>query len=161
MESVRDWFDPIYVEYYQRLLKIAVRIVRNQQLAEDLVHNTFEALLRDAEKVRGRRNIWGWLVKTLTNKAMNEINKACNKREVSLEPKHMPAANDPYEPDDFLSVMPPGLSQEERKLLYLRFEMGLSHAEIAEEMGCSEAASKMRLTRARTHCQELIKNFSG
>lgn len=161
MESVQDWFNAIYKEHYKRLLKTAVRIVKDQELAEDIVQNTFETLLLNYEKVRGYENIWGWLSRTLANKAMNEITRASNKREVSIETGHIPAANDPYEPDDLLSVMPPGLSEEDRRILYLRFEMGLHHAEIAEELGCSVEASRVRLARAKTHCQELLKKFSG
>lgn len=97
---------------------------------------------------------------TLRYLICNERQKAHYSREVELKPEHEPVAANPFEPD-FLEVMPPGLSDAERELLYLHIEVGLPHAEISTRLGCSPTACRMRLLRAKQHCEKLMKNFSG
>ncbi|WP_298023360.1 RNA polymerase sigma factor [uncultured Dysosmobacter sp.] len=161
MDSGQDWFDKIYLKYYPKMFNAAMRIVWDRQLAEDIVQSTFETLLLNYDKVRNYENIWGWLLKTVTNKSKNEINRACNRREVSIETMYKLAADDPYEHDNFLEALPRELSEEEKRMLYLHYAVGFKHTEIAKELGCTASASKMRLHRAKVHYQELIENSSG
>lgn len=161
MDSGQDWFDKIYLKYYKKMFGVAMRIVWDRQLAEDIVQSTFETLLLNYDKVRNYENIWGWLLKTVTNKSRNEINRACNRREVSIETMYKLAADDPYEHADFLEVLPRELSKEEKRMLYLHYAVGFKHTEIAKELGCTASASKMRLYRAKVHCQKLIEDSSG
>lgn len=160
MEPVQIWFDRIYLQHRDMLLKLARRMVGNDELAEDIVQITFEKMLNNYEKTVGHENICGWLVQTLKNQVMNEMKRASRTREVRMEPKYEPVAEDPYEPD-FLASLPPGLSDKERKLLYLFFEMGFRHEEVAARLGCSTEACRMRLLRAKAHCQKLMENSSG
>lgn len=160
MESVQTWFNRIYLKYRDELLRLARRAVGNDELAEDIVQITFEKMLNNYEKTVKHENIYGWLLRTLKNQTMNELKRASRIREVRMEPKYEPTARDPYEPD-FLASLPPGLSDKERELLYLFFEMGLHHEEIAAKLGCTTDACKMRLLRAKVHCQKLMENLTG
>lgn len=155
MDPIHKWFDTIYLKYQKRLLLIAVRMVRNPQLAEDIVQSVFLTLLVNYESLVKHPNIWGWLITTLKNQMMSEMQKAFHSREVALDPDLDTISEDPFEPG-FSAAMPPGLSDDERKVLYLYYEVGLHHDEIAAQFGCSVAASRMRLFRAREHCRELI-----
>lgn len=158
MDPVHKWFDAIYLKYQKKLLIIAIRMVRNQQLAEDIVQSVFLTLLVNYEHLVEHPNIWGWLITTLKNQIMSEMQKAFHFREVALDSDHEPVCKDPFEPD-FSEAMPPGLSDGERELLYLYYEVGLHHEEIATRIGCSTAACRMRLFRAKEHCRELMKKI--
>lgn len=160
MNPVHQWFDSIYLQYQKKLLVLAIRMVGDSQLAEDMVQSVFLTILTNHERLNNHPNIWGWLVITLRNQIMTEMQKAFRSCEVELKPGCEPAAEDPYEPD-FSEAMPPGLSDAERELLYLHFEVGLRHEEIASKLGCSPEACRMRLLRAKKHCQVLMKNLSG
>ena len=160
MDPVREWFDSIYMKYQPKLLRIAVRMVGDPQLAEDMVQSVFLTLLTNYERLMEHPNIWGWLAVALKNQIMTEMQKAFRYREVAMQPGREPVAEDPFVPS-FSDAMPPGLSNSERELLYLYFEVGLCHEEIAAKLGCSSTACRMRLLRAKRHCQNLMKNFSG
>lgn len=158
VNPVHQWFDSIYIQYQKKLLVLAIRMVGDSQLAEDIVQSVFLTLLTNYDRLMTHPNIWGWLVITLKNQIMNEMQKAFHSREMELKSSCEPATEDPFEPD-FLEAMPPGLSDAERELLYLHFEVGLRYEEIASKLGCSPEACRMRLLRAKKHCQTLMKNF--
>lgn len=154
MSDLDAWFDPIYEANYSRLMRVAYYILWDDDLAEDIVQNAFSALLIKREDLRNHPNIPGWLVKTVRNMADNERSRARYTREVPFLPEYEMAADE--SPPDFLSLLPPGLSESERKILYLHIEAGLSHEEIAARMGCRPEASRMRLSRARRKCKKLL-----
>lgn len=149
------WFEPIYTANFPRLVKMAYFTLWDQDLAEDIVQNAFFTLLIKRKALQNHPNIPGWLTETVRNMVANEQNKARYIREVPLSPKHEAVAGE--SPPDFMSLLPPGLNESERKILYLHIEAGLSHEEIAARMGCRPEASRMRLCRARQRCRELLQ----
>lgn len=154
MSDLDAWFDPIYAANYPRLVKVAYYILWDEDLVEDIVQDAFSALLIKQKQLRDHPNISGWLTKTVRNMVDNERNRARYTREIPLLPEYEPAANGP--PPDFLSLLPPELSKSEQQILYLHIEVGLSHEEIAARLGCKPEASRMRLSRARRRCRELL-----
>lgn len=154
MRDLDGWFNPIYAANYARLVKEAYYILWDEDLVEDIVQNAFSTLLIKQKQLRSHPNIAGWLTKTVRNMADNERNRARHTREVPFLPEHEPAAGEPSE--DFLSLLPPELSEDERQILYLHIEVGLSHEEIGARLGCRPEASRMRLSRARRRCRELL-----
>lgn len=154
MSDLEAWFDPIYAANYPRLVKVAYYTLWDESITEDIVQNAFSTLLMKRDKLRNHPNIPGWLTKTVQNLCENERTRACYSREIPILPEQEPAAGEP--PPDFLSLLPPGLSEGERQILYLHIEVGLSHEEIAARLGCRPEASRMRLCRARRRCKELL-----
>lgn len=153
MGSVNEWFTAIYKKYYQQLVKTASYLTNDWVLAEDVVQNVFLTLLMKHEELRNHSNLPGWLIVTLKNQIMNELRRAHYSREVPFLPEHEPSAEDPA---SFMSVLPAGLEEEERLILYLYFEAGLSHKELGTHLGCSPDASRMRLHRVKNHCRNLL-----
>lgn len=152
VKSIEEWFDPIYTKYFDQMVRLAFGILDDWQLAEDVVQNTFITLLMKQGQLRDHCNIHGWLVKTVRNRIGNELQRACRNLEVPLLPKHESTAAET--PVDFLSVLPPELNESEKHILYLFYEVGFSHEEIAVQLGCTSTACRMRLYRAKKHCQE-------
>jgi len=155
VNSVDKWFDTIYLENYEKLFKLAFRLLGDWELAQDIVQMAFLILLTKYDQMQRHSNISGWLVVTVKNLIHTEQQKAYRQLEVPLPSEYEPMAADP--PPDFLSTLPEGLSEEERWLLYLCYEAELPHKEIAAQLGCTSAACGMRLYRARQHCRELLK----
>lgn len=159
MNRVEEWFDPIYSKYHDILVRFAYQTLHDKGLAEDIVHSAFLTLLVKYEEMQGHPNLKGWLVQTVKYKILNELQKPHHKSEIPLPAEYEPAASEA--PSDLLSVLPPGLSEDERQILYLYYEVGFSHKEIAERIGCSQAASRMRLFRAKQHCGSLMSGDGG
>ena len=61
--------------------------------------------------------------------------------------------------DEDLYNMILDLPDNERTVLNLFVFEGMSHREIARELGIGESASAMRLYRAKAHLAEMIKNY--
>ena len=154
MNSIDEWFEPIYIKNYTKMVKLAYYILQDKNLAEDVVQNAFFALLIKHRQLWDHPNIPGWLTKTVKNMADNTRNKASYMLESSLLPEHEPAV-DGF-PQDFMSLLPSGLSEKERQILYLHIEVGLPHTEIAAKLGCKPEACRMRLSRARSRCRNLL-----
>lgn len=157
MSDLNTWFDSIYAANYPRLAKVAYYILWDENTVEDIVQNAFSTLLIKQKQLRDHPNISGWLTLTVRNMADNERNRAHYTREIPILPEHEPAAGEAQ--PDFLSLLPSELSKDEKQILYLHIEVGLSHEEIASRLGCKPEASRMRLCRARKQCRKfLLKN---
>ena len=155
--STDQWFDSVYIEYYPQILTIALRLTEDSHLAEDIVQSAFLTLYEQRQDLMHHPNICGWLVVTVRKKLQSERQKLFYMQEVSL----IEGLQVSYEADhenDFESILPKELSQEDKKLLDLYYRQEYSHAEIGRYLGCSEAACRMRLFRILTKCRKLAKN---
>ena len=155
MSNLDPWFNKIYEDNFDMLVKVAYYILQDKNILEDIVQSAFAALLFKREQLRNHPNIAGWLVKTVPNLADNEQNKAWRTQEVRFLPDYEPAANGPQE--NFISLLPPELTEDQKRVLYYRLEVRLSHEEIAAHLGCSSDASRMRYSRALKRCKELME----
>ena len=125
------------------------RMVGSRETAEDLRQ---EALLRawqhgprDASDERQA----AWLWRTASNLAVDELRRRERWAWSELDAEDQPAA--PDDPAERIAVSDAleQLSAHERFVLRLRFEAGLSHAEIGSLLAISEEAARKRVTRAR------------
>lgn len=155
MSHVEGWFESVYTEQYPKMIRLAYYILHDAELAEDAVQSAFMTLLIKEESLRRHSDISKWLKITLRNVANNELSKAKYKMEIPFPPGYEAAGAMPEE--DFLSLLPQSLSEKERRLLYLRVEMGYSLKEIAEMEHCTPEACRMRLWRIRQKCKELLQ----
>lgn len=156
VNPVTDWFDSIYLRYRGNLLRIAKGLLHPPELAEDIIQKTFLTMLTKYDDLKNYENIYGWLIRTLKNQIMTEMQKAYYSQEIAFLPQFDPPAPDIFN-ENFIAELPDGLSQSEKEILYLYIEAGYSHKEIAEQIGCSVDACRMRYFRAKRHCQELLK----
>lgn len=156
MASPQDWLHSIYIKYYKRVWQVAYYLLEDRDLAEDMAQTAFLVLLTKYDSMKDREgDLYGWLLRTVRNLIMNESQKAYRTREMPLNPDHEFIAADDYSPD-FFSVLPPGLTESERELLYLYIEAGFSHEEVASKLGCKPEACRMRLYRAKAYCKKLL-----
>lgn len=158
MDQRDAWFNELYLKHRKRLLRTARAMTRGRYSVEDLedmVEEVFEKLYNKYETVKDHEKIEWWLTKALENQIGSESQKAYRRREVAFDPEFEPAQISRGE--DFMSILPPGLSEPERQILYLHIEAGYSHEEIAKIKGCSVLAVRMRYSRARRHCRKLME----
>lgn len=52
MTPLEEWFDSNYRKYKDNLLKAALRVVGDRQMAEDMVQETFVVMLTSYERLR-------------------------------------------------------------------------------------------------------------
>jgi len=131
-------------EYESPLIGYAVGFLHDVERARDVVQDTFIRLYQqDAEKIR--HGLKTWLFTVCRNRALDVLRK--EKRIVGLEEEEfarVPAARrDPSERADIQERVGQvhealsRLSENQREVILLKFEQGLSYQEINEVTGLS------------------------
>ena len=142
-------------QYAPLMVQLTFRRTGDPQLSEELVQETFLTACKKADIVCSHEKPLAWLYQTLQYLTIREISKTCHSREESsAELQELAAADDP---PAFHEILPRTLTTEERRILILRFEHRLSHREIAEALGISEAACRKQASRALQKCRRSIK----
>lgn len=141
-----DFIERLYMENHDRLVRIAYRLIKNQDSAEDLAQQTFLEAMNNKLTLITHPIPEAWLTKTLINLVKKEWRRTKNHGEVPL----IEAIDQPTEEVELPPevTFPRELSKEDRDILIWRFEQGLSYEEIAKRLNVSEGACRMRVSRA-------------
>ena len=155
-QNRNEWFAQTYQKMYPIMYRTAYRFTGSTEKAEELVHDAFSLALSRQDTLISHPNPEGWLMKTLTNLAKND-RKRLSSTEISLDTLslHIPASEDP---PDIREWLPPDLPEEDLQILIWQFEDRLSHREIGNRLGISEAGSRSRLIRALRKCRKLLND---
>ena len=150
-------FDAVFDQYHARLFAFLARLSGSRDLAEDLVEDTWLALVRHASRLRADTRLGPWLFAV----ARNAYLSAYRARQVGarhaddllgLWPVRRPS---PFELTaarelrDRVQAALTALSPAEREALLLVSAGGLAPAEAAEACGVTPEAMRQRLARAR------------
>ncbi|MGA3144847.1 MAG: sigma-70 family RNA polymerase sigma factor [Verrucomicrobiota bacterium] len=145
-ELVRRHVDFVY--------SVALRMVRDSHLAEDVTQNAFVALAQNAGQLTDRSVLSGWLHRTAQNIAANAIRSEVRRRAREQEAA---AINELFaaEPEATWEHIAPHLdaalgelSEPDRDALLLRYFERKSAREMAQTFGTTEDAAQKRVSRA-------------
>jgi RNA polymerase sigma-70 factor (ECF subfamily) len=150
-----DAFRYIVEQCSTRLVRLGARMLGSVADAEDLIQEAFLRAHRALVDGRydGRASVDTWLYRIVTNQALDQL-RARKRRGKPVEPTDEMMVEDGNTPetrialkelDDWMSE----LAAEQRVALVLSALEGLSNAEIAGLMNCSEGSVEQRLVRAR------------
>lgn len=143
----------LFIRYHKELYTFYYRQSKDDALSKDLVQSLFERIIKKRDKYDVRYPFKSWLFKL----AWNEQNDFYRKRKLTLpgdeRMAHMLTQTDNNETDNTddkkqrLKVAMGQLNQEQQQLLQLTQFQGLKYAEVADIMGCSLSAIKVRVHR--------------
>ena len=150
-----EFFDDIYRKYYKMMYDVALRIVKNPEIAEDVVADTFLVLITKINAVIEHEQPVKWLFRVLKNNAISEYRAQCRHAAAPLEESILRAAEPELIP--FSGMLPKGLSASEQRILTLRLAEDMDYSTISEKLGISETACRSQYSRARRHCAELME----
>jgi RNA polymerase sigma-70 factor (ECF subfamily) len=167
------------VEAYSPLIfRLGLKMLKDQQDAEDVLQDTFIKAFRHLTKFDGRSSLSTWLYRIATNEALMilrrkqpEMVSVDEPREDDVEerepmqivdwccmPEHeFVSAEARAQLDRAIDTLPLGL----RLVFLLRDIDGLSTRETAEVLDLSEMAVKTRLSRARLRLREELSAYFG
>ena len=147
------FFTTLYCTQYPRLLRIANRMLHSIPDAEDLTNEAFAILLTHLARVRQHPNPVGWLYTVLLRRVLDELRRQRCHTQVPLEyARHISSEE---ESDlSLLAILPNTLSQTDKEILYLRYQLNLNCVEIAELLHIRHDACRTRLSRAKRHCAQ-------
>lgn len=129
-------------EYESPLIGYAVGIVRDVERARDVVQDTFIRLYKqDVEKVKG--GLKTWLYTVCRNRALDVLRKEKRmivvddeafSNEVSSTPSPAREADNSERIAQLMSTLE-RLSENQREVILLKFQKGMSYQEISEKTG--------------------------
>ncbi len=175
VEAARDGDHPAFEELVRRTyadtFALARRLVSDDEDARDVVQETYLRAFRSIKKFRGEAQFTTWLYRITANCASTYLGRRRRHRHDELDeevtvpdlhPDHDPAmAADASLLRDRLEMAIAELPARLRAVVVLRDIYDMNHAEIADELGISESAAKVRLHRARRKLRTQIFPLPG
>ncbi|HUG98614.1 MAG TPA: RNA polymerase sigma factor [Gammaproteobacteria bacterium] len=149
----------LYAGYGKPVYTLAVRILADTAIAEEVLQDTCIEVIRHVAEFRDDAAFGGWVKRIATNKALTYLRSAWHRKSRSLvpddgadEPAWEPAGcDDPaarIEDRERLAQALDTLSPTARAVVWLYDVEGYNHQEIAALMGKTVSFSKSRLSRA-------------
>lgn len=151
----------ILMERHQNTIwRVCYGFLGNSEDAEDLTQETFVKAYRNLPRFEGRSSFKTWVYRIAINNCQNELRRRSRRpqdSQTSLETAadFLPSAEDTEalaqrrEQYAMLAGAYRLLRPEERRVLAMKDLEDLPYAEIAEMLGISLSAAKMRVQRAR------------
>ena len=155
MTEMQKFIMRLYDDNRDSLLRAARVCVKNEDDAEDLVHEVFVRAINSYGKLVEHKNPEAWLSTTLKNCIRNYRRLHANRRNISLEEYGDLAA--PEIAERLSHIIPEHLPAGDREMLIWRIEQRLSHREIGKRLGISEEAARVKMSRIIGKCRELIE----
>lgn len=162
----------LYECYKGKVHSLAIYMLGDREMAEDLTQEIFLKVFRDLQAFRFESSFSSWLYRLATNTCLNALRNRRSRREIDIEA----VANTPMEFDSggslehqrmgqqvqqaveeaILSLKPPL-----RLVVILRYIENLSYSEIAEVLSCSAGTVASRLSRAHRLLARRLRSWQG
>jgi RNA polymerase sigma factor (sigma-70 family) len=111
-----------------------------RQEADDCFQETFLAAMRAYPRLKPGSNLRGWVL-TIANRKAVDHHRASKRNPLPSESLPEPEHRDLH-PDNEIWQRVRELPEKQRAALLLRYAGDMTHRDIAETLGCSEAAAR-------------------
>ena len=165
------------VEKYKRMVhRLALQITKNHEDANDVMQETFIKVHQSIHTFRQEAAFETWVYRIAVNEALNFVKRRERRRESPLATtdeiefdssvrQKAEMANDPQvhaekaELRHWVTKAVNSLTLKHRIVVILHELEGLTHAEIASILNCSEGTVRSRLHYARKQLRTLLKPY--
>jgi len=149
------FFEEMYLNHSEQLFRLANAIVHNPDIAHEIVNEAYLALWAHIEIIITYDSPQTWLFSILKRRAIDEWRKLTAHPEIPLEM----VKTEPVQQEMPLvrKIILKDLPDDDRELLSLRYEQGLSPDEIAARLQISSTACRKRISRAKRRCAKLLE----
>lgn len=167
----REAFDQLVRVTYTDAYALAVRLTGSTEDARDVVQDAYLRAYRGVGRFRGEAQFSTWLYRIVANCATTHLSRGQVHRHdhlgahddvIDTRPDHDPALQgDRAELRERLDNAIRDLPARLRSVVVLRDMYDLPHEAIADELGISVTAAKVRLHRARRRLREQVLPMPG
>ncbi|MFQ5417928.1 MAG: RNA polymerase sigma factor [Myxococcota bacterium] len=172
-----DAFRVLVERYQDRAYRLALRVLRDEEWARDVVQDGFLKVYRSLDRFEGRSSFYTWLYRVVMNLCLDAKRRDRRDRHVeweegasfAVDPGAADAASDLYAEQSgpagaleraqlrtFVARAIEQLPDDARQTLLLREVEGLSYAEIAECLDVPKGTVMSRLHHARRNVREAL-----
>lgn len=161
-----DAFDALFRQWYEPVVRVAHRILRDQGVAEEITQDVFLELWRRKDSLSDGSSVPAYLMQSARNRALNHLRhlKVQQKSQIHMEALHEPSVAADTETrstelmaaiHDAVAALPP----RTREVFTLSRERNLRYVEIADLLGISVKAVEANMSRALRHLRERLARF--
>jgi len=162
----RQAFETLYRRYYGRIFHFVVRLVRREELAEEIVSDSMFAVWRGAGSFEGASTVSTWMLGIAYRQAMKAMDRNRKHAVVDSNDELLATsvdadpASDPESvaiTDSYGALVQKGMDTlaDHHRVVVELTAMGHSYGEISEVIGCRETTVRTRMFHAR----QLLKRF--
>lgn len=161
--ATEQQFQALIDDHADVIYRVALSVVRDRHLAEDVVQETIMKAWQGLATWRGDGSLRGWVLSIAHNTAVSHLRRI---RDTTVEPDRIPdrtsAIDVERETDaradlDRLRVALEELDDLSRSIVVMRDLDGLPYQQIAEALDVPLATVKTRLLRARRELQRVVE----
>ncbi len=169
-------FDVLIERYKERLYATVYHMTSNREDANDLVQDTFIKAYKSLRSFKGQSSFYTWVYRIAVNRTINFLKRGKNRTHHSLDNVDDSIQTDPdfvelmsqdtphreaglHELQQQLNAALQKLSDNHRAVVVLHDVQGMTHADIAKAMKCSEGTVRSRLFYARQQLQGLLSEY--
>ncbi len=171
----REAFGVLVNRYQGRAFRLALRVLRDEEQARDVVQEGFLKAYRSLDRFEGRSSFYTWLYRLVMNLCIDQKRRDKSARQVEWQDEQSlsvapgaigdPGAAPPAEPIDGLhraqlrkqlAEAIEALPDDARRTFQLREVDGLAYAEIAKTLGIPKGTVMSRLHYARRRLREAL-----
>lgn len=166
-------FDLLVLKYQSRLISTAFKFVKDLQIAEDLVQDSFIKSFKSIDSFREDSTFYTWIYRITVNTSKNYLVSKKRKDEIlqtdiSKEENFIIESIDKDTPENLFHASQlrniiieslNGLGEDTKTALTLREFDGLSYGQIAEVVNCPVGTVRSRIFRGREVIDEAIKEY--
>jgi RNA polymerase sigma-70 factor (ECF subfamily) len=160
-------FNEVYDSYHPVLLPYIERIIENNHLAQEIVHDVFVKLWEKGTSLKEVLNPEGWLRDVSCKISINYYRQEQRRRQMMSDIEQGAATVSGYEEIDFRflrSLLGKGIKQlpgEYRRLVRLHLEQGKGRRQLARELNLPEKNIRSKLEQAWRLLREFIREHIG
>ena len=166
-------FDLLVLKYQSRLISTAFKFVKDLQIAEDLVQDSFIKSFKSIGSFREDSTFYTWIYRITVNTSKNYLVSKKRKDEIlqtdiTKEENYIIESIDKDTPEDIFHALQlrkvikeslDGLGEDTKTALTLREFDGLSYEQIAEVVNCPVGTVRSRIFRGREVIDDAIKEY--
>lgn len=164
-QGQRRWQEELYRRYSGKIYYKCLSLIKDPETARDLAHDIFIKIFLNLSRYKGNAPFYSWVFAIVYNHCFDYLNK--KKKNFTVDVAGLPvepAADDTALQDKIfreaqLSDLERAfqqLKEFERLLLSMYYQDGLPIKAIAQTLGMTESAIKMRLKRSRDKLAGLL-----
>lgn len=154
----RSKFEQLYIQYKSLMHYTANQILRNDQDAEDAVHEAFVALIENIQNISEIKchKTKAYIVTIVANKAI-DLYRRKQRHPTGELLEELQGVTVTYDGEDGLARCILNLPARYREVILLRYDQGYRNGEIAKLLGISEPAVRKLVQRAKDRLEELCR----
>ena len=163
-------FDTLFTRYYKNLSFYSNKIIRNGEIAEDIVQELFIKIWENRETIHIEKNVKSYLYRSVYNKSVNYLrdNKSLKSNDnldlnAANHQSYFNADNDIlyFELESKLFEIIDSLPEKQKKVFLLKRLDNYSYKEIALELGISEKMVGKYLSKAAIKLRTAISEYNS